>query len=538
MKRLGIILLSASAVLAARSRFVINFEAADLRFSRVSKYDVVTLLDLPTITEVGMPGLPVKTMHVALTPGQRAVGVKIIEVETETLSGTYRLLPVQPPRKTSDKEDRILGPSEKYYSHSIYPEKIAEIAGNGDIAGQALCAVRIYPLAYIPQSGTLILRKRIAIEVETESAPPPKGIKLTPLTRPIYESELKELVANPEDVTLRSAAPTGTKLDPGDYEYVIITTSSLQSYWSQLLNWKKRKGVNDTIVNVTWIYNNYSGSDNQEKIRNFVIDANSTWGAIWFLIGADADQIPMKVKQFYVDDWYDVPSDYYYADYDDDWYQEVYVGRAPADNSSQINTFISKVLKYEQDPPTTNYPLNVLLIGMDLDGSTQSENVKEYIDNYYIPSRFNVHKVYDSDGGNHRDSVLYYLNAGQNLVNHSDHSDWYVLGVGYTNHGWSLYRSDIDALYNTYKTCIFYSLGCWSNAFDYSDAISEHFIVYNSNRAGVAYIGNTRYGWYNSGNYNTLSMKYDREWWKSLFNYDKYILGQTLADSRNRNYPS
>lgn len=30
----------------------------------------------------------------------------------------------------------------------------------------------------------------------------------------------------------------------------------------------------------------------------------------------------------------------------------------------------------------------------------------------------------------------------------------------------------------------------------------------------------------------------DREWWKSLFSYNKYILGETLADCKNRNLPS
>ena len=75
MKRLCVILLAASAMLANRTHFVINFDADDIRFSRVSGYDVVILPDLPTITEVGMPGLPVKTMHVALSSGQKAIGV-------------------------------------------------------------------------------------------------------------------------------------------------------------------------------------------------------------------------------------------------------------------------------------------------------------------------------------------------------------------------------------------------------------------------------------------------------------------------------
>jgi len=117
------------------------------------------------------------------------------------------------------------------------------------------------------------------------------------------------------------------------------------------------------------------------------------------------------------------PSDQYYSDFDDDWFHEVFVGRVSVGNTTEINTFINKVLKYEKDPPRTDYPLDVLLIGMDLDTYTLGEDLKEYI-NSYIPERFNVTKVYDSDPGYHRTPIINALNAGQNLVNHADHSDW------------------------------------------------------------------------------------------------------------------
>jgi|GEM_PF-1123149 len=540
MKYVLVIIGVFTSLLAFQSQFSLTFSPDQLKFKTLSNYDFVVYGDFSMSNDVGKPSIPSGILHVALPEGMRAIDIELIRTEDETLHQFFNLLPVQPPRKINEKKRAVIQPpGDTYYENIVYPEKPVEIIGNGDIAGQNLCALKVYPISYVPEEGKIILHKVLEFRIITEKGREPRKIRLTNLSRSLYETQIKNMVLNPQDVHLKSSAPSGSKLDPGDYDYVIITTSSLSYYWDSLLTWKKKKGLKDTLVTVNWIYGAYSGSDNAEKIRNFVIDANSTWGTVWFVIGGDADQIPMKTKSFYVNStWYDVPSDFYYADYDDDWYQEVYVGRIPADNYTQINIFANKLIKYEVDPPVANYPLKILFIGMDLDDYTQSETLKDNIDNYYVPSRFSITKVYDSDASNHKTDAINALNSGQNIVNHSDHSDWDQLGVGSYNHGWALYSSDIDNLTNTNKTCIFYSLGCWSNAFDYSDAISEHFIVYNASQAGVAYIGNTRYGWYNSGYYNSLSMKMDMEWWKSLFTYNKYNVGVTLADSKNRNYPS
>jgi hypothetical protein len=79
------------------------------------------------------------------------------------------------------------------------------------------------------------------------------------------------------------------------------------------------------------------------------------------------------------------------------------------------------------------------------------------------------------------------------------------------------------------------SLACDSNGMDYGsyDCISEHFIIYNSDQAGVAFTGNTRSGWAYIGYPEELSGKLDKEWWRGLFSYDKYILGETLVWSKH-----
>ena len=70
------------------------------------------------------------------------------------------------------------------------------------------------------------------------------------------------------------------------------------------------------------------------------------------------------------------------------------------------------------------------------------------------------------------------------------------MGVGYVNHDLLLYTDDMDALTNGEKQTILYSMGCDPAAFDVTNCIAEHF-VRNSNGGGIAFIGNSRYGWYN-----------------------------------------
>jgi len=283
------------------------------------------------------------------------------------------------------------------------------------------------------------------------------------------------------------------------------------------------------VVSTSWIYGNYGGADSQEKIRNFISDAHSSWGTVYFLMGGEHQTVPFEYFEYYEEY---TPSDQYYSDYDGDWTHEVFVGRVSVGNTTEINTFIDKVLKYEKDPPRTNYPRDALLIGMDLDASTHTEFLKEAINNS-IPFYLNVTKVYDSYAGNHRTAVIAALNAGQNLVNHADHSWIDYMGTGDRNHGLGITNSDVDALTNNDQLSVVVSMGCDPNRMDANDCIAEHFVIYNPYQAGVSFTGNTRSGWYYVGNPYGLSSALDREWWNGLANRNKYNLGQTLVDSKH-----
>jgi hypothetical protein len=535
------ILLFQSGVSAQGTTVIISFEAEQFLFDQVRGYDRVRLIDGSVIGQLGEPVLPTLQIKVAIPSGTEATDIHVRSVDSEEIAGSYHLFPGQPPaRLDGSPAPPFVEPDERVYSSTAdYPGKLGELVGQTDLAGQQMAVVTVYPMQYVPATGQLILHQELEITVESRPGYESREsyAKFTDKQRAHYEEMVKGMVINPQDVVIDPPIRGASKALPaGDFDHVIITSSSYVSYFDDLVEWHNKRGLRDTVVTTSYIYANYSGSDNQKEIRNFIIDAHSTWGTMYFLMGGEDGTVPFKYRYYYDES---TPSDQYYADYDDDWTCEVYVGRISGSSSTQFSTAIDKIINYEKNPPTSNYPKDVLLIGMDLTippeyPRTPAEDLKETIDGY-IPSGFNVTKVYDSHGGNHETATINALNAGQNLVNHADHSNSNVLGLGYLNHGsWALYNSDVDALTNSNQPSNLVSLGCWANDMTYSDGIAEHFVIYNANQAGVSFTGNTRSGWGYVGYPESLSGQLDRDWWRGLFNYSQDILGHTLVWSKHQ----
>ena len=526
-------------------RCTATFSEDELIFGTLMDYDTVRLADGEYLNAPGQPMLPAQTVRVALPAGMAVTGVRTIESTAVELAGEYSVFPAQPPQRVSD----VNGPHEftqpdaqTYASTEAYPASPVEFTGQTDLAGQSIAILRVFPVHCVPAASKLALHTSVQFVIEGTTGYECGDylpLAASEQTRAAYQQTVANSVVNPEHVALQVArALPGSRDLPsgGPYDHVIISRSADVSYWNTLADWHTKRGLKDVVVTTDYIYSEYSGSDNQARIRNFVIDAHATWGTMYFLLCGENGDVPFEYRTYESES---IPGDEYYADYDDDWTYEVYVGRSTARGSTEVNRFVAKVLKYEKDPPLTNYPLDVTLLGMDLTTEyeypyytlTRGQNLKETID-AYIPASFNVTKVYDTYSENHRTAFINALNDGQNLVNHCDHGDSTVMCTGDRRHGWYLDNGDIDALTNTNYMSIIYSLGCHCNELDYNDAISEHFVIYNDLQAAVAFTGNTRSGWFYVGDADTLSGRLDRYWWRALFVNDKWKLGETLANTK------
>jgi hypothetical protein len=498
--------------------YTLTSSLEEFTFSKLEIYDIVSLIDGALLTEPGQPMIPYKNIYITLPSDQIIQEFKITTITTEPIPGTYTIIPTQPAQPLSKTHTPTLNQiTPSYYQNSRYPTQWIQYERQISQSDQNLAHFSVYPLTYNPYTKQLKFASCITFTIQT--------------------------TINNHEIEYQSSAipnlPKTIGVPPGTYDYVIITSSAYSSTFQPLANWKTQKGVPANIVNLTWIYNSggYSGT-NKEKIRAFIQDAHSTWGTTYFLLGGDTNTIPYHTVNYNGDS---IPTDAYYGDYDNDWTYEVMIGRASVVNTGSgaggIQNFVNKILTYEKNPPTTDYTKRIGLFGFDLDSTTDGEDCKIDIDNDYIPSGWSVTTVYDSQGGNHEDNVDTAVNAGQHLINHIDHCNEYYIGTGSTNHDWGLTPSEIDAFVNGNKQSIFYSIGCWASAFDFDNCIAEHF-VRDTDGGGVAFVGNTRYGWYYVGYDDLASLRYDRYFFRSLFIQDHYILGDLFVDHKQDAYNS
>ncbi|HNQ24829.1 MAG TPA: C25 family cysteine peptidase, partial [Phycisphaerae bacterium] len=515
-----------------------------LSFGRVSGYDTINLEGADPLLEPGRPMLPAETVRLALPADMLVTGVRVVRSTSVDLDGKYTVLPAQPPLPVSSPPQPLTVAPDPiiYASDDPYPGQLVTFEYQNDLAGQVMAVLRFYPVQYVPAQNRLTLYTSIDVVVE--------GVggyvcgdylpaRVSEEKRQAYAGRVSDMVANPEAVAVRQSPeplPVSRGVPAGDYDYVIITQSSWVSSFQPLADWRSKKGIPANIVTTSWIYNEggYSGTDVQ-KIRAFVIDAYNNWGTTMVLLGGDTNIVPCHVRAMVSPQGTDnIPNDTYYSDYDDDWLCEVHVGRAAVRTSSQVTTFINKVFTYEKNPPLTDYIRNAAFFGFDAHsaGSGEGEGCKEAIRTQYVPSGWTVRTEYDSEPGTHKTDVIAYLNQGNNLVNHSDHADTTVMGAGATNHGQYLSNSNMSALYNGARQSILYSIGCWACNYQSTTCIAEAF-VQNSNGGGIAFVGNSRYGWYSPYTADGLSARYDRYFFRSLFTQLHYTLGECFSDHKN-----
>ncbi|MBN2571386.1 MAG: hypothetical protein JXA68_04605, partial [Ignavibacteriales bacterium] len=546
-----------SILLAQDYTQIINFSKEDIKIVKNGDYDYLQFEDLEYSQEVGYPQLPMEIVQLSIPNDKEIADIQIEILESEFLDGSYNLFPKQSPQIFSKEETSFNNQNEEVYnSNEPYPKEIIKIENSGFLSRNKIATLTIFPLQYIPSERKLKFISSVKVNlIFKESSTKNIGFRESEYSNQIEIKSLTNLQNEKVELTEKEIDLISASLPSEEHLYLIITSDALESSFQPLANWKLQKGLSEKIVTTSFIYTNYSGRDDAEKVRNFIIDAYQTWGTVWVLLGGDITVVPHRTAYAMDCDGNHndyIPCDLYYSDLDGNWdanandifgevddnidmYPDVFVGRASVENSAEATAFVNKLLVYEKNPPT-DYLLDMLFLGEVLwdDPYTDSGIGKDYIDNNYVPERFDpIIKLYESLGNESASNVISEINSGKGIINHNGHAWYDVMGTGidYIHN----YNMDYD-LTNISKYGILYSIGCWPGAFDY-DCIAEHFIS-NPNGGGIAFIGNSRYGWGCPGDpIYGYSDRFDQQFYKFLFQENVYNIGQTIASAKSMYVP-
>lgn len=265
------------------------------------------------------------------------------------------------------------------------------------------------------------------------------------------------------------------------YEHVIITSLALKSQTgdytlSTLRDHRITKGISSTIVTTEDIYSTYTGRDNAEKVRNFIRDAKANWETKYVLLGGDINIVPNRImwaRNRYVsaDMYYGCLDGDFNANANDKWGEpgdgldfgfDVFVGRASAENATEMANFVYKTITYENSPVNASYHTKMLQFNQNASGvGITSAWCNDY-----------------RNGSKNLSVEYYYLtNAQATPVTNSRlscHNMGYYLGAshGFVGSVANINKSQAQAYENGDQYYFFMSIACLAGKFE-QDCIIE-----------------------------------------------------------------
>ena len=572
-------------------------------------YDRVILSGLSNSNIPGEPCLPMQSVNV-LIPQNYTVEDINVTVEGKTfLNGSFFVEPGQRSYPFSYNWSSHNGSIDTkpnmtiYNSSQHYPYTTFQSLSIQKKRGYHILFLNIYPVRYIPNSQELYYYKNMNITISLISTEP-NYENYRGLTED--KNMIEKMVDNPEAA---SRYPLGNQ-NGEIYEYVIITNATFANAFENLTNWKETRGkyteytnlstqivlVENIIANSSFWNNGYWGdhadetvdndfNDTQCQIRNFIKMAyNRTvgWSTEYVLLGGDGDGgdvggesgddiIPTRYLYSEYEE-FNIPADMYYGCLDGNWdndsdgrfgessshsvgeeadfFAEVYIGRSPVDNVSEVWNFVNKTIAYENTSIDDSYLRKALFVGEYLrfggpiDFACESmEEIRHGSDNHGYTTEgiykgYTIDFLYDKLYFWDKSELISRINSNVSIINHLGHgNNYHVMKLDHP-----VKSHDLDDLTNTHYFFV-YSQACFSGSFDNwwpypqtykpNDSIGEHLVT--GDHGAFAAIMNSRFGYGRMFSTDGPSQQYNREFWDAISNESIIRLSEANQDSKEDN---
>ena len=523
--------------------------------SKAGNYQVFNFENTMLTALPGQPVMPYRQVSLMLPPGEAAVGVKIIFTDEVTVPGNYGIYPQQPVRPLSETKPVVFQKDNAIYSLDAFlPADPKGQLITSFLNGRSFALTCFTPARYNPVTGQFIYYSTAHVIIKTA----PDNNAAEALENKTNSSPEAERLAENKDI--ENAYSYKRQASPGDYDYLIITTLAFSGSFSSLIDSYLKEGITTKVATIESIISGMTGMDTQEKIRNYIIQEYHTHAVKYVLLGGDTEVVPSRGFYCYVQSGsgytdYNIPADLYYSALDGNWntngdakwgepgeddlLPDIAVARMPFSNTDELNRMLNKSYKYQFEPVAGEFR-KVLMAGeflyaapYETYGSDYLELLKgERSDNGYttfgIPNDYSFDYLYDEDKSYTKQDMINKLNSGLPLVNHIGHANEnFVMRLSPEN----ITDADFSGANGiTHNYSIVYTHGCYSGAFDYNDCIAEKMVGINNFAA--AFVGNSRYGWFNEGQTEGPSAHLHREFIDALFHDKLNRIGRTHMESK------
>jgi hypothetical protein len=205
LRAMCVLAVSALQACAGDQPLTLDMSNREMTFGKSGQYDIVTIEGAAMTTLVGAPSLPAIAVNVVVPQGMRVTGVACIPAISDSVEGSYFIMPVQRPRPISSTEGSspVLPDPVIYNSVEPYPEVLGILAGQNSMRGYNVASLIVYPLQYSPKGRTLTFHQKLNMTLAMEPADLgylPVGQRSKEM-REAIEDDIRSIVVNPDDVS-------------------------------------------------------------------------------------------------------------------------------------------------------------------------------------------------------------------------------------------------------------------------------------------------------------------------------------------------
>ncbi|MCF7919053.1 MAG: T9SS type A sorting domain-containing protein [Candidatus Cloacimonetes bacterium] len=461
--------------------------------------------------EAGAPGIPLVSVFIDLAGAAEFTSLEVKAQGIKTIRINKPMFPVQQAEALSQAKNGFTEMKLEFYNEQ-YPKNWLKSYNTGICGSTSLAGITLNGLQYNALTGEVQIPQYFELTYETTGF------------APVQFSDNYAV-----NQALTKLGLTSGDRDPSSY--LLIAPLQFQNALQPLIDWRYQQGYDVYFRSIGEISTQYEGEDLAAQVRACIADMQLNQGIDFVTLAGDTGHIPARYAYAF-DCAYgvhagenDLACDMYYSCLDGNWnadadtlygededevdlYPEVFVGRIPANSTADLMEYINKLVSYEKGL-IDDYEVAGGL-SMELWAGSASEQCQQYIYDNYFPDTYDIEFLYNDE--NTEENAFAMLSAGKNIVQHTGHAFLNVLSLPNYGH---IYIADVENLTNDWGG-MFYSIGCWSLAFDY-DTVGEAF-VRTPERNFLGYIGNSSYGWgAPSAPSFGFSEFYQREFFHTLF---------------------
>jgi hypothetical protein len=315
------------------------------------------------------------------------------------------------------------------------------------------------------------------------------------------------------------------------------SNSALQDF----ITWKKRQGYQVTVRKVPTDVTN-TAADIYSDLKSFY--GSHVCNDIYVLFVGDVADIASESFKLY--DANNVLKGTHESDWKlacmggaNDLYADVFYGRISVDDDTDVTTIFNKILKYEKDPPTGNWPEKSLMVAHRewrynpltgsncylfeywkqlISGLSYSQKTPTFLGRYgRLPGGTNANVKSDINT-THYGIVNYDGHGGDNP------STWWQWDYGSSD----FTISDVTGLTNGDYTPLIIAICCWNCNIGREDCIGEEWMEASS-KGAVAHFGYSGEEWITTGS------QFDKYLFLNIFDKGIYRLGPAVVAANNQN---